>query len=369
MQRLLSSYALYLRYKHHRPGHLFQGRFKARLVEDEVYLLAVTRYVHLNLVLTAACPGHWKVGMMGSGIAGRTTTQGENTMFEQTHATRRQFLRQCAAAGALAASGILVSSPGYGKQWSAKGLRLGSCILDLEEAKQIGLEGAEIRANPAGDNLDVADPAVRRQYKEQMKKTGLPISSLMLGLLNSYPLASDPRGPAWLEQSIEAAKDLGAGVILVAFFSKGNLLEDGKLKKADVDVVVERIKAAAPKAKEAGVVLGIENLLSAQQNAEILDRIGSDAVRIYYDVGNTTGQGYDVPAEIRFLKDRIAIFHFKDNPHYLGEGKVQFEAIADAIRDIGYRGWIVLETTSPSKDKLADAKRNAAFVRKLFGMG
>jgi REP element-mobilizing transposase RayT len=55
MQRLLSSYALYARYKHHRPGHLFQGRFKAKLVEDEVYLLAVTRYIHLNPAKIAAC--------------------------------------------------------------------------------------------------------------------------------------------------------------------------------------------------------------------------------------------------------------------------------------------------------------------------
>ncbi len=55
MQRLLSSYALYSRYKHRRPGHLFQGRFKAKLVEDDVYLLAVTRYIHLNPVKIAAC--------------------------------------------------------------------------------------------------------------------------------------------------------------------------------------------------------------------------------------------------------------------------------------------------------------------------
>ena len=55
MQRLLSSYALYWRYKHRRPGHLFQGRFKAKLVEDDVYLLAVTRYLHLNPIKIAAC--------------------------------------------------------------------------------------------------------------------------------------------------------------------------------------------------------------------------------------------------------------------------------------------------------------------------
>ena len=46
---------VYWRYKHRRPGHLFQGRFKAKLVEDEAYLLAVTRYIHLNPVKIAAC--------------------------------------------------------------------------------------------------------------------------------------------------------------------------------------------------------------------------------------------------------------------------------------------------------------------------
>jgi REP element-mobilizing transposase RayT len=55
MQRLLTAYALYARYKHRRPGHQLQGRFKAKLVEDDVYLQAVTRYIHLNPVKIAAC--------------------------------------------------------------------------------------------------------------------------------------------------------------------------------------------------------------------------------------------------------------------------------------------------------------------------
>jgi len=55
MQRLLTAYALYARYKHRRPGHQLQGRFKAKLVEDNAYLLAVTRYIHLNPVKIASC--------------------------------------------------------------------------------------------------------------------------------------------------------------------------------------------------------------------------------------------------------------------------------------------------------------------------
>jgi hypothetical protein len=55
MQRLNTSYALYCRYKHRKPGHQLEGRFKAKLVEDETYLTALTRYIHLNPIKTAAC--------------------------------------------------------------------------------------------------------------------------------------------------------------------------------------------------------------------------------------------------------------------------------------------------------------------------
>lgn len=251
---------------------------------------------------------------------------------------------------------------------AAARIRVGSCRVNLEQGKQAGLDGIEIEVGGAADKLRVADPTVRQQYKEQMARTGLKISSFMMGLLNSNPLAADPRAPAWLEQSIDAAKDLGAGVILVAFFGKGNLLQDRQVKAADVDVVVQRLKAAAPRAREAGVILAIENTLSAKQNVEILDRIGHDSVRVYYDVGNSTRNSYDVPTEIRFLKDRIACIHFKDGPSYLGEGEIKFDPIAAAIRAIGYTGWIVMETSNPSKDAVADARRNAVYIRRLFGL-
>ena len=48
IQRLNGDYALYFSRRHRKPGHLFQGRFKAMLVEKETYLLALSRYIHLN---------------------------------------------------------------------------------------------------------------------------------------------------------------------------------------------------------------------------------------------------------------------------------------------------------------------------------
>jgi putative transposase len=54
MHRLLTAYTVYFNQHHGRCGHLFQGRYGARLVEKDTYLLRLSRYVHLNPVFTAA---------------------------------------------------------------------------------------------------------------------------------------------------------------------------------------------------------------------------------------------------------------------------------------------------------------------------
>ena len=93
--------------------------------------------------------------------------------------------------------------------------------------------------------------------------------------------------------------------------------------------------------------------------------MGSEAVKAYYDIGNSTNAGFDVPADLRALKDRLGMLHFKDGGAYLGEGKVKMEPVAEAIQAIGYQGWIVLETANPSKNAEADCRRNAQSIRKL----
>ena len=281
--------------------------------------------------------------------------------------TRRSFLTRAAAtvAGAallprgLRAAAVLTPDAG---------VHFGSCMVSLEQGCKAGLEGVEIGVGGPADRLQIADPEFRAQIKNQMKQTGLVVPSLQTGVFNQCALARDPRGPAWLEQCIDGAKDLGAKVILIAFFGNGDLLDrTGKVKEDEVSTVVERLKAAAPHAKDAGVVLGIENYLNAEQNARILDRINHESVKIFYDCYNTGAtRKYDVPAEIRFLKDRIVQFHFKNGDAYLEGGEVHYAPVVDAIKSIGYKGWIVLETSSPSHDAVADAKRNADYARSLF---
>jgi len=229
----------------------------------------------------------------------------------------------------------------------------------LAVAKEIGLEGVQIDAGGPAEKLTTSQPEVQQRYKEAMEKTGVAVASMCLGLLNGNPLISDPRAPGWVSDTIDAAANLKAKVILVAFFGRGTLrTQEEKDKAADI------LKPLAPKAEKAGVILGVENTLSAEDNIRIVERVKSPAVRVYYDVANSTFGGYDVPKEIRLLGDRICEFHFKDST-LLGQGKVNYSGIRDAVREVGYEGWIILEGANPLGPRISGAY-NAGFTRGLL---
>jgi sugar phosphate isomerase/epimerase len=283
--------------------------------------------------------------------------------------SRRQFL---SASSAAFLSAVALNGP---SALAAIQPKLGVCDWSIgcnskpeafEVAQRVGLNGVEVSSGSGQDDCELNDAAMRQQLKDAMQKTGMVACSTAMGFLNRYPLASDPRGPKWLEQTIDITKDLGAKCILLAFFGDGDLQKDGVLKAKEIDVAVQRIKDAAPRAEKAGVILGLENMLTAKDNLAILDRIKSDTVRIYYDIFNTTNAGYDSPAEIRMMRDRMCQIHFKDGKNFLGKGDVDMIKVRDALIEINYGGWVVLETSTPTKNRDADFKTNADFVKTLF---
>ncbi len=62
MAGVQSSFTQWFNRRHRRPGHLFQGRYKAFLVQEDPYLLPLVRYIHENPVEAGvvARPGEYR---------------------------------------------------------------------------------------------------------------------------------------------------------------------------------------------------------------------------------------------------------------------------------------------------------------------
>ena len=263
----------------------------------------------------------------------------------------------------------------------------------IPKAAAAGLSGIQVSVGTRPDHIPLRDPEVRRRYLALGAEHGVTFPSVAAGsILNQIPLRSESQAAVYVIDAVEAAAALGAPNVLLAFFSNGDLrlrdavgdfrnVSDGPFKRYELDApgvtrVVEALRQIAPRARDAQVVLGLENTLTAEQNLELLDRVGSEWVKVYYDVGNSTAYGYDVASEIRLLgRERICEIHVKetlglDDPStpLLGgpaSGGVDFTAAA-ACRDIGYDGWYVLETSGRAGRFEADTRANIAFVREHF---
>ncbi|HMA53345.1 MAG TPA: TIM barrel protein, partial [Acidobacteriota bacterium] len=124
----------------------------------------------------------------------------------------------------------------------------------------------------------------------------------------------------------------------------------------------------APKAEARGIVLALESYLSAADNLKILARVGSPAVQVYYDVGNSQDVGYPILDEIRELGSRIVEVHAKDAKDLYGKGSMDFPAVRKALEGIGYKGWFVLEGTKMPLGVEESVRYDADYLRAVFGI-
>jgi len=243
-------------------------------------------------------------------------------------------------------------------------LNLGADPAALPLAKKLSFDGVQVSFGRkiVDGKMPADNPEVIARYLSLSREYAIPIDGTCVDRLHDNGLKSDKLAPKWVLDSIRLTKQLETEVLLLPFFGKWALET-----QAEKDYTADALKDLAPEAEKAGVILGIEDTISAPDNVRILDKVASKHLQVYYDVGNSTQNGFDPVSEIRFLgKNRICQIHLKDNPHYLGEGTIDFAAVLHTIRDIGFSGFANLETDTNPQTMEADLRRNLIYIRELM---
>jgi sugar phosphate isomerase/epimerase len=266
--------------------------------------------------------------------------------------TRRTFLGTALAASLLrAAAGRLRIGI---TDWN---LKLTAKPDSVPLAAKLGFDGVQVSFGQKliDGRLPADDPAIVARYLELSAENRIPIDGTCVDMLHINGLKSDKLAVKWVTDSIRLTAALKTHVLLLPFFNRNALkTEDERNYVGDI------LRELAPEAQKAGVILGLEDENSAEENVHIMDRSRAPNVLVYYDVGNSTNiGGYDVVKELRWLgKDRICQIHLKDKTPFLGDGKIPFPAVMQAIRDIGFAGYANLEMDT-------DLERNLAYDRAL----
>ena len=231
-------------------------------------------------------------------------------------------------------------------------------------AKTAGFEGVEVELNETGE---ITYNSTEKELKEILNKAnsyGLELYSLVCGQCWTYLLSdtnSDNRAKAkdMVKKQLETASILGCKSILTIpgcvnadFVIPGVVTDYLTCYENSLNSLLELKKYA----EEYKVDIALENvwnkfLLSPVEIRDFIDKINSEYVGSYLDVGNTLASGY--PEHwIRALGNRIKKVHFKDYRIAAGglhgfvdllAGDVNYPEVVSALNEIGYDGWVTAE--------------------------
>ncbi len=286
--------------------------------------------------------------------------------------TRREYLKRSATIA-------LLSGMGFHETYSLGKLPLhiGACDWSIgkssdpgafEVARQIGLDGIQVNMGSEKNDLHMRQPDLQQAHLAASKNSTVKIASIAIGELNNVPYKSDPRTEQWVSDSIDVAKAFDVKVILLAFFNQNDLRND----PAGKEEVIQRLKRVTPKAEKLDITLGIESYLSAEEHLEIINRVGSESIKVYYDFRNSADAGYDVIKEIKQLgRDAICELHIKENGKLLGEGTLDWYKIGETLSLIDYKGdgWMQIEWSLEKDTPIVSGyQHNLGYLKNSFGI-
>ena len=170
----------------------------------------------------------------------------------------------------------------------------------------------------------------------------------------------------YVKRALECAAEVGAEICVVHPINE-------KGPEENKEVFLELL----PLAKSYGIKIATENMwcwdketdrssfaacATAQSFCEHIDIVGDPDLVACLDIGHAemAGSGDGAATMIRALGHRLQALHIHDNDQWKDSHKlpftmkIDFAAVAKALKDIGYRGWFTLEADSHLKDCAAE---------------
>jgi inosose dehydratase len=234
----------------------------------------------------------------------------------------------------------------------------------LHEIRQAGYEGVEL----GGDARTFGPP---RRLHDLLAVSELELAAWAISVTaNPWPANTEE-----YRRHIDYAAEMGVKVLMCC---GGFLGEGGRRTTFDDDyrVFAENLNAAADYAKPYGQTIAYHPHRGCiVETVEEVDRLFRHHPRVALcpDTGHLAAVRSDPATLIRRYPAKILHMHLKDfdtktrNFTELGQGDagIDFKAVRDALREIRYKGWLVVERDDPLIPAIESAQISRKFLRRV----
>ncbi|MGJ8640615.1 MAG: sugar phosphate isomerase/epimerase family protein [Opitutaceae bacterium] len=234
---------------------------------------------------------------------------------------------------------------------------IGACIWSLpgegleaqvKLAAACGLDGVQLDVYSGEGELTLTADSMIELALELRESTGLSYPALGLGVFCERS-ATDPADHSFLRQvlddAIEVAVKLDIPLLQIPSFGAS------ELRTAEhISETARLMRYACERAQVAGIQVGTENVLPADQLTTLIQAVDMPNFKVYFDTANPHAMAQlDAIELLEASLPYLAEVHLKDGrddgePALLGEGDTGFSATLEALVKVGYKGWYVLES-------------------------
>jgi D-psicose/D-tagatose/L-ribulose 3-epimerase len=232
----------------------------------------------------------------------------------------------------------------------------------LESLKAIGYDGVEIPVF----NLDLDYAA----WGKRLRGMELGVTAVTVRNAEDNPISPDAavrrRGVDATKRAIDCCRAVGATHLVGPFHSALGVFSGSGPTPDEWNWGVESVRAMAEHAGQAGVLLALEPLnrfetylLNTHDDAARFARQVNHAnCRIMYDTFHAHIEEKSIRNALQSAKDMLVHVHISENDRSTpGSGSVQWRENFDALRMIGYQGWLVVEAFGLALPELAAATK------------
>lgn len=232
----------------------------------------------------------------------------------------------------------------------------------LEKLKAMGFDGVEIPIF----NLDLDYAAWGKRLDDLgLKRTGVTVRTV-----DDNPISPDAairqKGVDLNKKTLDCCAAAGVETIVGPFHSALGHFSGAGRTDNEWKWGLDSMRATAEYAGKVGVMLGVEPLnrfevyfLNSQADAaEFCRQVNHPHCRMMYDTFHSNIEEKNIAKAFDAIKDMVCHIHISENDRSTpGAGNIRWDENFDAIKSIGYDGWLVIEAFGLALPELAAATR------------
>jgi D-psicose/D-tagatose/L-ribulose 3-epimerase len=236
----------------------------------------------------------------------------------------------------------------------------------IDKVAAIGFDVIEILVTSAEPRFDA------NQVRKRIRDAGLQCS-VSASLTAEYDVSSSEkevrdRGISFLESVVGTAEAIGSKIVAGPLYAKMGRLQflSPEARAHERDRSAAALRQVAKTAERRGVELAVEVLNRfesdflniAEDAVPFVEAIGSPVVGIHLDTFHMSIEEKDVGAAIRRAGTHLKHMHMSENNRGTpGDGQVRWNEVRQALREVDYKGFLVIEAFNPSVPDLAEFVR------------